>query len=297
MTPAACPHSYSPVPPLNFSQCAGTGPQCQAPGRSPDDNDADSLSGNNFRPSVPQPRRNRPGRGDDDDDFDDDDDKDDKGRGPRRAMYCDLCHGEIYSDEVYRFCRSCQLKTFHLTCLRQIGRALTPVCVECSDVDRAIKKETESIPRRPGRADPPPPDQDPDDDGYPGRPRNPLGRGDGRPPRQVKQEELISKLMKLDVKNHASMSAVALKILWDKWLTDVSGSMNLWSTTAAQRFQDFLKEAEKQRDDWERLPHAQKLQYEQKYVYGLQNLPPVQDLLEGHVRYSLIQAIPEKMAA
>eukprot|EP00971_Amphidinium_carterae_P163380 3239533-Amphidinium_carterae.1 len=88
MTPAACPHSYSPVPHLNFSQCAGTGPQRQAPGRSPDEHDTDSLSGNNFRPSVPRPRRNRPGRGgpgDDDDDFDDDDDKDDKGRGPRRA--------------------------------------------------------------------------------------------------------------------------------------------------------------------------------------------------------------------
>eukprot|EP00971_Amphidinium_carterae_P014859 293426-Amphidinium_carterae.1 len=44
MTPAAYPHSHSPVPPLNFSQCAGTEPQRQAPGRSPEDNDADSLS-------------------------------------------------------------------------------------------------------------------------------------------------------------------------------------------------------------------------------------------------------------
>eukprot|EP00971_Amphidinium_carterae_P149756 2969067-Amphidinium_carterae.2 len=40
-----------------------------------------------------------------------------------------------------------------------------------------------------------------------------------------------------------------------------------------------------------------KLQYEQKYIYGLQSLPPVQDLLEGHMRYSLIQATPENMAA
>eukprot|EP00971_Amphidinium_carterae_P091110 1803464-Amphidinium_carterae.1 len=33
------------MPPLKFSQCAGAGSQCQAPGRSPDDQDANSLSG------------------------------------------------------------------------------------------------------------------------------------------------------------------------------------------------------------------------------------------------------------
>eukprot|EP00971_Amphidinium_carterae_P080557 1593952-Amphidinium_carterae.1 len=60
---------------------------------------------------------------------------------------------------------------------------------------------------------------------------------------------------------------------------------------AAQRFHGHLKDAGKQHIDWDKLPHAQKLQYEQQYIYGIQSLPPVQDFLEGHMRYSLIQAI------
>eukprot|EP00971_Amphidinium_carterae_P091559 1812889-Amphidinium_carterae.1 len=56
---------------------------------------------------------------------------------------------------------------------------LTPICVECSDSERAeqaVKVEAESIPRRPGREDPPPSDQDSDDYGYLGAPRNPIKR-------------------------------------------------------------------------------------------------------------------------
>eukprot|EP00971_Amphidinium_carterae_P015647 308918-Amphidinium_carterae.1 len=78
MTPVAHPESHSPVPPLNFSQCAGAGPQRQAPGRSPDDHDSFSLSGHNFPKKTPVPRQRRPGRGSpgpghDDDDGDDGD--------------------------------------------------------------------------------------------------------------------------------------------------------------------------------------------------------------------------------
>eukprot|EP00971_Amphidinium_carterae_P225016 4463813-Amphidinium_carterae.1 len=46
---------------------------------------------------------------------------------------------------------------------------------------------------------------------------------------------------------------------------------------------------------WGKLPVDEKLAFEQKYVYGIRSLPPVENLLEGHMRYALSQAVPETM--
>eukprot|EP00971_Amphidinium_carterae_P180234 3574887-Amphidinium_carterae.3 len=93
------------------------------------------------------------------------------------------------------------------------------------------------------------------------------------------------------------MSAIELELAWDTWLTQVSHCINLWSTLAAQTFQRHLRDAQDRHARWEQLPHAQKLQFGRQYIYGLGQLPPIQEFLEGHMRHSLTQAIPSTIAA
>eukprot|EP00971_Amphidinium_carterae_P326395 6457142-Amphidinium_carterae.1 len=47
---------------------------------------------------------------------------------------------------------------------------------------------------------------------------------------------------------------------------------------------------------WNHLPNVDKLQFERQYTYGLGQLPPIQEFLEGHMRHSLTQAIPQALA-
>eukprot|EP00971_Amphidinium_carterae_P291578 5788335-Amphidinium_carterae.3 len=91
------------------------------------------------------------------------------------------------------------------------------------------------------------------------------------------------------------MSAIDLKLAWDTWLTQVSHCISLWSQLAAQTFQRHL--SQDRHAQWKQLPHAQKLQFERQYIYGLGQLPPIQEFLEGHMRQSLTQAIPSTIAA
>eukprot|EP00971_Amphidinium_carterae_P339637 6477553-Amphidinium_carterae.1 len=44
------------------------------------------------------------------------------------------------------------------------------------------------------------------------------------------------------------------------------------------------------------MPNVQKLQFERQYTYGLGQLPPIQEFLEGHMRHSLTAAIPKGLA-
>eukprot|EP00971_Amphidinium_carterae_P075106 1484605-Amphidinium_carterae.1 len=76
------------------------------------------------------------------------------------------------------------------------------------------------------------------------------------------------------------MSAIALKLLWDTWLTQVSHALNLWSTIAATTFCQHLEDAQARHEKWTKLPNVEKLQFEQQYTYGLGQLPPVQAFLE-----------------
>eukprot|EP00971_Amphidinium_carterae_P029650 583319-Amphidinium_carterae.1 len=46
----------------------------------------------------------------------------------------------------------------------------------------------------------------------------------------------------------------------------------------------------------EPVPNVEKLQFERQYTYGLGQLPPIQEFLEGHMRCSLTQAIRHSLA-
>eukprot|EP00971_Amphidinium_carterae_P019105 376047-Amphidinium_carterae.2 len=129
-----------------------------------------------------------------------------------------------------------------------------------------------------------PPDVDPDDYyGGEGKPNWPRGRRD-RESRKRKPT------------NPHDLSALELKLIWDTWQTQVSHTFNLWSSLAAQTFQRHLKDAQERHAQWNQLPNAQKLQFERQYIYGLGQLPPIQEFLEGHMRHSLTQAIPPALA-
>eukprot|EP00971_Amphidinium_carterae_P075107 1484606-Amphidinium_carterae.1 len=56
------------------------------------------------------------------------------------------------------------------------------------------------------------------------------------------------------------MSAIALKLLWDTWLTQVSHALNLWSTIAATTFRQHLEDAQARHE---------KLQFERQYTYAI----------------------------
>eukprot|EP00971_Amphidinium_carterae_P024165 477249-Amphidinium_carterae.2 len=63
----------------------------------------------------------------------------------------------------------------------------------------------------------------------------------------------------------------------------------MWSTPAAHHFKNTLEESQQRYKTWEELPVEKKLAFEQKYVFGLRSLPPIENLLEGHMRYALSQ--------
>eukprot|EP00971_Amphidinium_carterae_P132927 2632316-Amphidinium_carterae.1 len=80
------------------------------------------------------------------------------------------------------------------------------------------------------------------------------------------------------------MNAVILKQTWDKWIEDVAAMLNLWSSAAAQPLSDAFTEARRRHAQWELSPYAEKLKFEDKFVYGRsQQLPPVAEKLEGHM--------------
>eukprot|EP00971_Amphidinium_carterae_P115594 2289342-Amphidinium_carterae.1 len=70
------------------------------------------------------------------------------------------------------------------------------------------------------------------------------------------------------------MNAIALKRQWDSWLKQVAHGFNLWSTPAANTFRAHLEDAQTRHELWTKMPTAEKLQFEQKYTYGLGQLPP-----------------------
>eukprot|EP00971_Amphidinium_carterae_P198153 3932670-Amphidinium_carterae.1 len=41
------------------------------------------------------------------------------------------------------------------------------------------------------------------------------------------------------------------------------------------------------------MPTAEKLQFEQKYTYGMGQLPPAQAFVEEHMRFALMAALPK----
>eukprot|EP00971_Amphidinium_carterae_P084409 1670618-Amphidinium_carterae.1 len=67
-------------------------------------------------------------------------------------------------------------------------------------------------------------------------------------------------------------------------------------SVAATTFRKHLESAQERHDHWNQLPNVEKLQFEHQYTYGLGKLPPVQEFLEGHMRYSLTQAMPRSLA-
>eukprot|EP00971_Amphidinium_carterae_P299407 5948980-Amphidinium_carterae.2 len=67
----------------------------------------------------------------------------------------------------------------------------------------------------------------------------------------------------------------------------------MWSPAAAHYFRSTLDESIERYKFWERLPVDEKLAFEQKYVYGIRSLPPVENLLEGHMRYK--EPFPNKV--
>eukprot|EP00971_Amphidinium_carterae_P136400 2702762-Amphidinium_carterae.1 len=106
-----------------------------------------------------------------------------------------------------------------------------------------------------------PPDNPGDDFGGDGGPNWNRGRRD-RENRERKptKEDVISKiasrvLPKLEVKNAHDLSAIELTLLWDTWLTKVSHTFNLWSTLAAQTFQQHLKDAQDRHAKWNLMPN------------------------------------------
>eukprot|EP00971_Amphidinium_carterae_P326646 6457567-Amphidinium_carterae.2 len=70
----------------------------------------------------------------------------------------------------------------------------------------------------------------------------------------------------------------------------VDASFPLHQSLAAQTFRKHLRDAQDRHAHWEQLPHAERLQCERQYIYGLGQLPPIQEFLEGHMRHSLTQA-------
>eukprot|EP00971_Amphidinium_carterae_P048908 963804-Amphidinium_carterae.2 len=157
----------------------------------------------------------------------------------------------------------------HVKCLNAISRN-KPECLQCEDIK--VK-----MPHHPEGGGGPPNDPDGYYDGE-GGPNWGRGRRD-RENREKKpaRENVISKLAirvlpKLDVKNAHDLSAIELKLLWDTWLTQVSHTLNLWSTLAATTFRKHLEDAQDRHAKWNLLPNVEKLQFERQYTYGLGQL-------------------------
>eukprot|EP00971_Amphidinium_carterae_P046125 907934-Amphidinium_carterae.2 len=260
-TPSAATASPA-VPGLNFSRLSGTESGCGAslPSRTPGQGyESFGEPPNNAQNPPGSPRGQRAGG-----DFpNDDDDDDDDGFGPsgrrhpRVIGWCDICRKNPLDDRL----------------------------LNAYDVKRSGSR---SKVHGGGGGGPPPDPEDPDDL-YGGTPGWPKGRRE-RENREKKltKEDVISKiasriLPKLEVKNPHDLSAIDLKLAWDTWLT--------------QTFRKHLRDAQDRHAHWEQLPHAEKLQFERQYTYGLRQLPPIQEFLEGHMRHSLTQSIPSNIAA
>eukprot|EP00971_Amphidinium_carterae_P050344 991896-Amphidinium_carterae.2 len=184
----------------------------------------------------------------------------------------------------------------HVKCLNLIRRS-KPECLHCEE----IKVKVPYNPRGGGGGDDPNPYNYDDGDGGPNWGRGRRDRDRENREKKPTREDVISKLAtrtlpKLDVKNAHDISAIELKLLWDTWLTQVTHAFNLWSTVAATTFHKHLEDAQERHEKWNQLPNVDKLQFERQYTYGLGQLPPVHEFLEGHMRFSLTQTIPRSLA-
>eukprot|EP00971_Amphidinium_carterae_P240187 4768754-Amphidinium_carterae.3 len=287
------------MPGLSFSKLSGTGggdgsshPQ---PGRNQGYGYESFGEQTNNSQNPPRPPRSRRKGGDfaeDHDDDDDDDDDDDHGSGVyehRRAKvigWCDIRKKKVLVTQGYVSCVSCNKRLMHVKCLNAIGRN-KPECLQCEEIKVKMPYNN--------------PDGYDDGDGGPYWGRGRRDRERENRDRKPTREDVISKLAtrtlpKLDVKNAHDISAIELKLLWDTWLTQVSHTFNLWSTVAATTFRKHLEDAQERHEKWNQLPNVEKLEFERQYTYGLGQLPPVQEFLEGHMRFSLTQAIPRSLA-
>eukprot|EP00971_Amphidinium_carterae_P213159 4230597-Amphidinium_carterae.1 len=156
--------------------------------------------------------------------------------------WCDLRKKKCFATQRCLWCSICNKRVMHVKCLKALGRA-NPECLTCDE----IKVKTPYNPRGSGGGgDPNPHDHDDGDEGSNwGR-----GRQDREREREKKptREDVISKiasrvLPKLEVKNAHEISAIALKLIWDTWLRQVSHTLNLWSTIAATSFRQHLEDA------------------------------------------------------
>eukprot|EP00971_Amphidinium_carterae_P093680 1853857-Amphidinium_carterae.1 len=136
----------------------------------------------------------------------------------------------------------------HSKCLIAIGRT-KPKCLSCDDIK--MKPEPREI-----DGEGPPPNSD--DDGYVGGGwYEGKGRRSGEQEKKPTKEDLIFK--------------IALRVL--PKLKVVHG-LNLWSTIAANTFRFYLDKVQTRHDVKTKMPPAEKVQFEQKYTYGMGQLPP-----------------------
>eukprot|EP00971_Amphidinium_carterae_P077351 1527779-Amphidinium_carterae.1 len=70
-------------------------------------------------------------------------------------------------------------------------------------------------------------------------------------------------------------AAIVLKLTWD--ITQTQQTFNMSSTPAAHHFKNALEQSQERCKAWEELPVERKLAFEQKCVFGLRSLPPIEN--------------------